>query len=215
MRRLRTAISCARGTGGRIRSDGRHLRDASIRGAGRYRKPGSCRPDRAPGRTVSDARVRGVGRRRGEAWWTSGCGHSRRSSQSRRRTGCRSRRSRRRSSRLRRCGRRAQGVLVRVLGVLGGTFVFAGVGVFIALQWDELNAAARVIVTLGSGLAAFVLAVLGTREPRFDKAAAPLFLMAAALEPPGCSSRSTSSGRAATGGWPASSPAARWPCSSR
>jgi hypothetical protein len=81
--------------------------------------------------------------------------------------------------------RRTRGVLVHVLGVLGGTFVFAGVGVFIALQWSELNAAARVLVTLGSGLIAFVLAVLGTRDRRFDKAATPLFLAAAVLEPGG------------------------------
>jgi hypothetical protein len=81
--------------------------------------------------------------------------------------------------------RRTQGVLVHVLGVLGGTFVFAGVGVFIALQWNELNAAARVLVTLGSGLVAFVLAVLGTRDRRFGKAATPLFLAAAVLEPGG------------------------------
>jgi hypothetical protein len=81
--------------------------------------------------------------------------------------------------------RRTQGVLVHVLGVLGGTFVFAGVGVFIALQWSELNAAARVLVTLGSGLIAFVLAVLGTRDRRFEKAATPLFLAGAVLEPGG------------------------------
>lgn len=80
---------------------------------------------------------------------------------------------------------RWHGVLVRVLGFLGGTFVFAGIGVFIALQWDQLNSAARVVVTLGSGIAAFVLAVLATREPRFERAATPLFLVAAALEPTG------------------------------
>src|SRR5206468_3638124 len=34
-----------------------------------------------------------------------------------------------------------RGVLVRVLGFLGGTFVFAGVAVFIALQWDSMNSA--------------------------------------------------------------------------
>jgi hypothetical protein len=80
---------------------------------------------------------------------------------------------------------RARGALVRVLGFLGGTFVFAGIGIFIALQWGELNSAARVVVTLGSGLSAFVLAALAAREPRFEKAATPLFLMAAVLQPTG------------------------------
>ena len=79
----------------------------------------------------------------------------------------------------------SRGVLVHVLGVLGGTFVFAGIGVFIALQWSDLNSAARVIVTLGSGLAAFVLAVLATKDRRFEAAATPLFLAAAVLEPTG------------------------------
>jgi hypothetical protein len=80
---------------------------------------------------------------------------------------------------------RGKSVLVRVLGVLGGIFVFAGVGVFIALQWDEMNSAARVVVTLGSGLAAFALAVLSTRQPRYGAATTPLLLIAAALEPIG------------------------------
>ncbi|HEX5106882.1 MAG TPA: DUF2157 domain-containing protein [Vicinamibacterales bacterium] len=80
---------------------------------------------------------------------------------------------------------RRRTVLVRALGYLGGTFVFAGIGVFIALQWEGMNAAARVVITLGSGLAACALAVLACREARFDKAAPPLFLIAAALEPTG------------------------------
>jgi hypothetical protein len=81
--------------------------------------------------------------------------------------------------------RRGKGVLVHVLGVLGGTFVFAGIAVFIALQWSDLNSAARVVVTLGYGLAVFVLAWTAVRDRRFDKAAAPLFIAAAALEPTG------------------------------
>ena len=80
---------------------------------------------------------------------------------------------------------RSQAVLVRVLGVLGSTFVFAGIAAFIALQWESLGSAARVIVTLGPGVAAFVLAVLAQRDPRFEKASTPLFLVAAALEPTG------------------------------
>jgi hypothetical protein len=78
-----------------------------------------------------------------------------------------------------------RGILVRVLGFIGGTFVFAGVGVFVALQWESMNSAARVVITLGSGLAAFVMAVLASRDERYEKAATPLFLMAAALQPTG------------------------------
>lgn len=80
---------------------------------------------------------------------------------------------------------RRRGVLVRVLAFLGGTFVFAGLGLFIALQWEHLNAGARIVLTLGSGGATFALAVLASRDARFARAAAPLFLMAAALEPGG------------------------------
>lgn len=76
-------------------------------------------------------------------------------------------------------------VIVRVLGYLGGTFVFAGIGVFVALQWDNLNAAARVIVTFGPGISALILALLAAREERFSNASTPLFLVAAALEPTG------------------------------
>jgi len=80
---------------------------------------------------------------------------------------------------------RARALIVRVLGYLGGTFVFAGIAAFIALQWDAMNSAARVIITLGPGIAACVLAVLSSRDVRFDKAVAPLFLIAAVLQPTG------------------------------
>lgn len=76
-------------------------------------------------------------------------------------------------------------VIVRVLGYLGGTFVGAGIGVFVALQWDNLNSAARVIVTLGPGISALILGLLAAREERFAKASTPLLLVAAALEPTG------------------------------
>ena len=65
---------------------------------------------------------------------------------------------------------RWRSVSVRVLGYLGGTFVFAGICVFIALQWDDLNSAARVIVTLGPGVTALALALMAAREERFSKA---------------------------------------------
>src|SRR4029079_14329289 len=80
---------------------------------------------------------------------------------------------------------RWRGVRVSVLGFLGGTFVFAGVGVFIALQWDSMNSAARIVVTLGSGISAFVLALVAVQDVRYTKATTPLFLVAAGLEPTG------------------------------
>jgi hypothetical protein len=80
---------------------------------------------------------------------------------------------------------RRQAVLVRVLAFIGGTFVFAGIGVFIALRWDTMTPGARVVVTLGSGIALFVLAILAGRDLRFEKASTPLLLVAAALEPTG------------------------------
>jgi len=80
---------------------------------------------------------------------------------------------------------RARVLIVRALGYLGGTFVFAGIAAFIALQWNSMNSAARVIITLGPGIAACALAVLSSRDLRFDKAVAPLFLIAAVLAPTG------------------------------
>jgi hypothetical protein len=90
---------------------------------------------------------------------------------------------------------RARAVLVRVLGYLGGTFVFAGIAAFTALQWDEMNSAARVVITLGPGIAACAFAAIASLDSlprrslggggRFEKATPPLFLIAAVLEPVG------------------------------
>jgi hypothetical protein len=76
-------------------------------------------------------------------------------------------------------------ILTRLLAYLGGVFVFAGLGIFIATQWEEMNSAARVVVTLGSGLAAFAMAFIATKDERFGAAATPLNLIAAILQPLG------------------------------
>jgi hypothetical protein len=80
---------------------------------------------------------------------------------------------------------RRRDVLVRVLGYIGGTFLFAGVVLFVAMRWTEMTPAARIVITLGSGLAAFAGAFLASRDPRFERVTTPLFLMAAVLEPTG------------------------------
>jgi uncharacterized membrane protein len=76
-------------------------------------------------------------------------------------------------------------ILTRVLAYLGGIFVFAGLGVFIAMNWESMNFVARVVITLGSGIAAFVMALIALNDERYEKAATPLFLIAALLQPVG------------------------------
>lgn len=76
-------------------------------------------------------------------------------------------------------------VITRLLGYLGGIFIFSGVSVFITLQWEVMNSAARIIITLGSGFAALVFALFAITDERYDKAAAPMFIIAALLQPTG------------------------------
>ena len=76
-------------------------------------------------------------------------------------------------------------ILTRLFGYLGGIFVLAGLGVFITMQWEAMNAIARITVTLGSGMAAFVMALFAAADERWEKAATPLFLLAALMQPTG------------------------------
>jgi len=76
-------------------------------------------------------------------------------------------------------------ILGRILGYLGGTFIFAGLSIFIALNWDVMNTAARIIITLGSGIAVFVMAVVASGDERYVRVKTPLYLVAAALQPVG------------------------------
>ncbi len=78
-----------------------------------------------------------------------------------------------------------QGVLGRAFAYLGGTFVFAGLCVFVGTFWDEMNSAERIVATLGSGIAALVLSLLSHSSPRREKLVAPLYLIAVILQPAG------------------------------
>lgn len=76
-------------------------------------------------------------------------------------------------------------VLSKLFGYIGGIFVFAGVAVFISMYWDDFGSAARVIVTLGSGLLAFLMALACLTDKKYERAATPLFLMSSLLQPTG------------------------------
>jgi hypothetical protein len=80
-------------------------------------------------------------------------------------------------------------VLSKLFGYIGGIFVFAGIGVFISMYWGDFGSTARVIVTLGTGLMAFIMAVVCLQdnhyEKRYDKAATPLLIASSILQPMG------------------------------
>lgn len=80
---------------------------------------------------------------------------------------------------------RASGMVSRVFAYLGGIFVFVGVGIFVAMRWDDLGSAGRVLLTFGPGLCLFVLALVCASHVRLAVAATPLFVVAGLLQPTG------------------------------
>ena len=80
---------------------------------------------------------------------------------------------------------RQGGIVKTLLGYTGGTFVFAGLGLLVSMIWPDIGAVQRVIITLGPGLAAYVLGIICHKDARFEKAATPLFLVAAFMQPMG------------------------------
>ncbi|MFW5432624.1 MAG: DUF2157 domain-containing protein [Methylophilaceae bacterium] len=76
-------------------------------------------------------------------------------------------------------------VLSKLFAYIGGVFVFAGIGVFISMYWDDFGSAARVIVTLGVGLVAFMMGLACLHDKRYEKASTPLLIIASILQPMG------------------------------
>ncbi|WP_036302590.1 DUF2157 domain-containing protein [Methylotenera sp. L2L1] len=77
------------------------------------------------------------------------------------------------------------GVLSKLFGYIGGIFMFAGIGVFISMYWDDFGSASRVIVTLGTGLTAFIMGLVCLTNSKYERATTPLFLISSLLQPTG------------------------------
>lgn len=77
------------------------------------------------------------------------------------------------------------GLLQRVMIYIGGAFIFMGLCVYISMIWEDLDSLSRVIISMGSGFVAFILGLFTLGDSRFIKAATPLFLIGAALQPVG------------------------------
>lgn len=82
-------------------------------------------------------------------------------------------------------GEKEASLLQKVLSYIGGAFVFCGIATYVGMVWSDLDSAARVIITLGSGFVAFLLGLIAQGDQRFVKASTPLLIIAAALQPTG------------------------------
>lgn len=82
-------------------------------------------------------------------------------------------------------GEKETSLIQKVLSYIGGAFVFCGICTYVGLVWDDLDSAARVIITLGSGFVAFLLSLLALGDPKYVRASTPLLLIGAALQPTG------------------------------
>jgi hypothetical protein len=75
--------------------------------------------------------------------------------------------------------------LAQVLYYVGGGIVVLGIGILIAQNWSALNDFTRILSTLGSGVLAYVVAVLLGREERTRAVSSAFHLIAALVIPIG------------------------------
>ena len=76
-------------------------------------------------------------------------------------------------------------MVLRVFYYLGGTLVFAGLGIYIHTVWDDLSSLPRVLITLGTGFVCYLLGILFARDKYLEKAATPAHILAFLLQPVG------------------------------
>lgn len=70
-----------------------------------------------------------------------------------------------------------------LLGYLGAAFIFGGLGLLLSMIWGDLGSAARVTISYGSGLCAFILGYVFTRDERYTKLSFPFHFISALLLP--------------------------------
>jgi hypothetical protein len=75
--------------------------------------------------------------------------------------------------------------LSTILYYIGGGVVFLGMIFLIAQEWSHFGTAMKIFVTLGSGIAAFIMGVLFSGQERLGAAGPAFFLVAALLLPLG------------------------------
>ncbi len=75
--------------------------------------------------------------------------------------------------------------ITNLFGYLGAAFIFGGLILFVGMIWDDLGSLARVFITYGSGLCAYIMAYIFTKEENLKKLISPFYLISAFMLPTG------------------------------
>lgn len=76
-------------------------------------------------------------------------------------------------------------LLTRVLAYLGGVFLLGGIIAYTAMFWEDISPFFRVLISLGSGFAVFLLAVLSEHNQKLAKLITPMHVLAILLQATG------------------------------
>ncbi|MDP2922372.1 MAG: hypothetical protein Q8O30_01445 [Candidatus Omnitrophota bacterium] len=77
--------------------------------------------------------------------------------------------------------------IAEIISYIGGTIVVLGIAIFIGQHWTALNTATRILVTFGSGIAAYITGAIFSRYDKFNLPAQAFFLISALTVPVGIS----------------------------
>jgi len=75
--------------------------------------------------------------------------------------------------------------IAEILYYIGGAVVFLGIAILLAQNWSLLGFGTKVLATLGSGIAAYVVGVLFSRDERTEAAGSAFYLISAMVMPIG------------------------------
>jgi len=75
--------------------------------------------------------------------------------------------------------------LSQVLYYIGGAIVFVGICVLVSQNWDSFNTTTKILVTLGSGVAAYIVGALFNRYEQYKGVGLAFFLISALVNPIG------------------------------
>lgn len=88
-------------------------------------------------------------------------------------------------------GAKADLVLTHKLGIaeilyyIGGAVVFLGIAILLAQNWSTLGFATKIVATLGSGIAAYFVGLLFSRDERTETVGSAFYLISALVMPIG------------------------------